>query len=354
MHRSLLPVLVIVAAVSACSTRDATAATELLAQDSTLAARLATAPAPRTLALPDACAAVTSAPPASANTSQAGELTRRAYAAESLGNLQEARTLLRRASELDGTNGSATYHLGRTNEALGDRAGAVAAYCRFLTLSPTADASAEARQRVAQLTQLSPSDGRVASADTVRQAAPARRPAPAATSRRVAHRRSVVASRVASGARVTRSRRLVVPRSRAACRERAGCGRRGRGRLGVAARRVHRPSSGASSGAESGAARMASAGDVVAAGGQPSAVLQPSTAARSSGGGLSRTQRVGIGAAAGAIIGAATGRSVKGALIGAAAGGALGTMIGGRPSPVGRGIRPWASGTAPTTGRWRR
>jgi hypothetical protein len=84
----------------------------------------------------------------------------------------------------------------------------------------------------------------------------------------------------------------------------------------------------------------AAAGDVVAAPDEGTTVGEPSTAARTRVGGPSRAQRAGIGAAAGAIVGAVTGRSVKGALIGAAAGGMLGTAMGGRVGPVGRGIRP--------------
>jgi outer membrane lipoprotein SlyB len=42
---------------------------------------------------------------------------------------------------------------------------------------------------------------------------------------------------------------------------------------------------------------------------------------------MSRAQGAGIGAVAGAMIGVATGRSVKSAVIGAAAGGMLGTIV---------------------------
>jgi hypothetical protein len=46
-----------------------------------------------------------------------------------------------------------------------------------------------------------------------------------------------------------------------------------------------------------------------------------------------------IGVAAGAILGAATGRSVKSTVIGAAAGGVLGTVVGSTTRPSPRGTR---------------
>jgi uncharacterized membrane protein len=66
---------------------------------------------------------------------------------------------------------------------------------------------------------------------------------------------------------------------------------------------------------------------------------QPSTASRTERRGPTRTQSAIIGAAAGAILGGATGRSVKGAVIGAAAGGLLGTAVGSTIRPLGRGSR---------------
>jgi len=61
----------------------------------------------------------------------------------------------------------------------------------------------------------------------------------------------------------------------------------------------------------------------------------PSTQRRSSIG----VQSAIIGVATGAILGAATGRSVKSTVIGAAAGGVLGTVIGSTTRPTRRSIR---------------
>ncbi len=307
MHRSPLSALVLLAAVAACSTSDATAGSELLSQDSALVARLAPelAPelAPRRPALPDACGAVTTAaPPAAEGMAQAEALAHRAYAAEVMGDLPAARSLLARASDLDGTNESAVYHLGRITEALGDRAAAVTAYCRFLALTPTTAEADEARQRVARLSQ---PETHVA-ARSVREPSPTRRPARVATPRRAAPRPSAAARTVVA--------------STAAATERVDT-------------TVDAP-------AVPAAADHAAGGEVVATSGpEPTAAPSPAES-RTSGGGPSRAQRAGIGAAAGAIIGAVTGRSVKGALIGAAAGGILGTATGGRLAPAGRGARP--------------
>ena len=108
-----------------------------LSQDPTLVAQLEAGQQTHPQPLPDACGTVAvGAQPSDANRAQAEELTRRAYDAEMQGNVQEARTLLRRASDLDATNKSAAYHLGLTSETLGDRAAAVTAYCRYLALAP--------------------------------------------------------------------------------------------------------------------------------------------------------------------------------------------------------------------------
>ena len=194
MHRSRLSVLVIFAAVAACSTRDDSKGTDGLSQDPTLVARLEAGKQTRPQPLPDACGTVAvGAPPSSANQAQADELTRRAYDAEMQGNVQEARTLLRRASDLDATNKSAAYHLGLTSETLGDRTAAVTAYCRYLALAPTSAESAEARQRVAKLSQATT---RVAAGSVSESASTSRRRASAATSRRVVRERRAAEPRV--------------------------------------------------------------------------------------------------------------------------------------------------------------
>jgi hypothetical protein len=340
MHRSPLPVLVIVAALAACSTRDASAETELLArnllsQDSTLGARLASAPAPSRPALPEACGAVPpAARPAGATLSQAEDLARRGYDAEALGNLEDARTLLGRAAALDGTNESVAYHLGRTHEALGDRPGAVTAYCRFLALTPTTAESADARQRVARLSQPEPQQVATGGVgDTTRTPARAAAAAPRRSTRRLAARRPTAAPRAVASARVDRP-------APAASRDRGTDPARATAGGASAAPSQPGPTNG--SPADEGAAgRTAAGGDVVATPDRGATVEQPATASRTSGRGPSRAQRAGIGAAAGAIIGAVAGRSVKGALIGAAAGGVVGAATGGRMAPIGRTIRPY-------------
>ncbi len=316
MHRSPLYALVIVFGMAACSTRDATAATELLSKDATLVAQLSTVQTAPRPALPAACGAVAVAVrPAASDLARAEELARRGYDAETLGDVEDARSLLQRASELDGTNESAAYHLGRTNEALGDRAAAVAAYCRFLALTPTPGEAADAQERVARLSGPAPRVAAGSVGDAVRPSPRAR----VATPRRVARARAAVERPVVARQPVERS----VP-------------------VTSNAHVAHRVSAAADSVNTAPSSHVAAAdGDVVATPDQQPAVVAPAPSeSRTVSTGPSRAQRAGIGAAAGAIIGAVTGRGVKGVLIGAAAGGVLGTVIGGRVAPVGRGIRP--------------
>lgn len=284
MHRSRLSVLVIFAAVAACSTRDDSEGKEILSQDRTLVARLEIDRKAREVPLPAACGKVAlAAQPTAANQTQSRELTLQARDAEMHGNIREARSLLRRAFELDGTGKSAAYHLGRTSEALGDRTGAITAYCHYLALTPTTAESAEARQRVATLSQ---SETRVAAGSVSESAATGRR-ASTPTARRV----------------------TPTPNDRATT----------------------------SSAVDATAGGTAAGSDVVPMPRPEPTVDQPSTESRTERRGPSRAQGAIVGAATGAIIGAATGRSVKGAVIGAAAGGILGTV-------VGRGIRRGGAG----------
>jgi len=279
-------VLVIFAAVAACSTRDDSKGTDGLSKDPTLVARLE-AGKQAGQPLPDACGSVAiGAQPSDAHRTQAEELTRRAYDAEMQGNVQEARTLLRRASDLDATNMSAAYHLGLTSETLGDRTAAVTAYCRYLSLAPATNEAAEARQRVAKLSQATT---RVAAGSVSERAANGRR-APAATTRRV-----------------TRVRRAAEPR--------AGASTIARGPIEkdspapsepvIVSREVDRSADSAAGG-----------GEVVAVSRPEPPVEQPPAAPPTVRRGPSRAQSAGIGAAAGAIIGAA-------------AGGIFGTAVGG-------------------------
>ncbi|MEO6526266.1 MAG: YMGG-like glycine zipper-containing protein [Gemmatimonadaceae bacterium] len=304
MHRSPLSVLVIVAAVAACSTHDDSNGTELLSQDRTLAARVEIDREARQVPLPSACGTITlAAQPAAADQTQAKELTSQAQDAEIQGNMTEARTLLRRALQLDATNKSAAYRLGRMSEALGDRAEAKSAFCRYLALVPTTAESAEARQRVHELSQ---SETRVLGGSVSESAPKVRRAsiASAATRRRVTHGSPTSEPRVVAKTTVEQS-------------------------AVSTAQEVESASGGNSAGS----------GVVATQRPQPD-VDQTSSASSTVRRGPTRAQSAIVGAATGAILGAVTGHSVKGTVIGAAAGGIFGTVVGGGSRPrVGRGIR---------------
>jgi hypothetical protein len=300
--------LAILPAVAACSTRHDSEAADILSQDPALSARLEMPQNARELRVPDVCGATAgAAQPTAADKRQAEKLIRQAYHAEVLGNVPVARSLLHRASELDGTDKSAAYHLGRTSEALGDRPGAMTAYCRYLALTTTPAESVEARQRVAQLSE-----------SGTRPAAEVSHAAPTGGRAR------------ATAGRVPRQQRTVERR--------------------VVRTTGNRSARATSPEVDGRAARTAAGGEVVATSPRVPTVDEPSTVSRTESRGPSRAQGASIGAVAGAIIGAVTGRSVKDAVIGAAAGGILGTVVGGGSRPVGRGIRPWASATQQAAG----
>jgi hypothetical protein len=287
-------VLVIFAAAAACSTHDDAKGTDPLAQDRTLVARLEADRDARPAPLPAACGTVTvAAKPADASRTQAKELTLQAQGEEMKGNIADARSLLLRAAALDPTNQSTAYHLGRTNEALGDRAAAMTAYCRYLALTPSTTESAEARQRVSELskTVTRVSAGSVTERAKGTSASPGTR----ATTRRVTRARRTVASHTASAPTVVQSAVTPAP-----------------ARGGIVTE------------SDAGGA-IAEASPSVEAPASVEATATPSRTARR---GPTPTQGAIVGAATGAIIGAATGRSVKGAVIGAAAGGLLGTVVG--------------------------
>jgi len=298
VHRSRLALLVVFAPVAACATRKSKdpEGTAPLSQDSSLAhldlRQLAAQPQ-----LPDECGTVASATaPTGDNERQAGELTRQAYKAELVGDVQQAHVLLHRAAELDGTSKPIAYHLGRTSEELGDRTGAVNAYCHYLALSPATADTADVRQR---LTRLSPSLH--VATTSVSPGVASRRFTPVAAPRRA--RRTV--SRVASAVRGPS----------------AGVRLPGGGMGSGDVDRADYPPP-----PDGGTHRTTADGDVVATT-QPTASTQPATTSSRRRGGLSHAQGAGIGAAAGAIIAGATGRSVKSAVLGAAAGGILGAVV---------------------------
>ncbi len=346
MHRSSLSVLVIFAAAAACSTHDDSDATQLLSKDPALAARLEVAQDDRQLSLPDACGSVATGKvavqPSATSRSKAEELTRQADKSEILGDVQDARTLLRRASELDATNTSAAYHLGRTSEELGDSTAAMKAYCRYLVLSPSTPESVEARERVTTLSRSvtsvatgnvsdSVSGGGVGSASSFRRI-PSTPLLGATHAPRTHHSRASTAkARAVATTSARRAHSVSVPE----------------GSTGGSSRGMSGPGTGATSvSVGEGATERSTAtvpgttpgSDVVAAGRDAPSDDQSSTASRPASRGPNRAQSAGIGAATGAILGAVTGRSMKSAVIGAAAGGILGTM-------VGRGGRPLGSGT---------
>ena len=321
MHRSRLSMLVIFAAVAACSTRDDTKGTDDLSQDPTLVARLEAgkqAGKQTVQPLPNACTTVAiGAQPSDSNRTQAEELTRQAYDAEMQGNVQQARTLLVRASALDATNKSAAYHLGLTSETLGDRAAAVTAYCRYLALAPTSNEAAEARQRVAKLSQAAATTTtRVAAGSVSERAANGKRVATATTRRVTSVRRAAEPGVVASKPRVV---------DRPAARGTEGSPAASEP---VVVSREAEPKAATVGAADSAAAAE---GEVVAAARPVPPAEQPPTEQPTVRRGPNRAQSAGIGAAIGGIIGAATGRSVKSAIIGAAAGGIFGTAAGSLP-----------------------
>ena len=334
MHRSRLSVLVIFAAAAACSNRDASEGNDPLAQDRALVARLEVDQETSRQPLPAACGTVTlAAQPTLANQQQARELTRQARDAEMQGDVADARALLLRASELDGTNKSTAYHLGRTSEALGDRSAAIRAYCRYLALTPTTPEAVEAHQRLSKLSQ---PVTRVAAGSVVDTTTPAPRtqtvrsaPAPRARSARA----SAAPRIVASSAPARRS-------APAATRERDA----GPANTEVSQAEVSpAPSDPVATTDVDSAAPVAAGGDVATTARAEPADAPPSTAPRTARRAPSRAQSAGIGAAAGAIIGAASGRSVKSAVIGAAAGGILGSVIGPRmmrPTGIAGGVQP--------------
>jgi hypothetical protein len=340
--------VILAAAAAACSKKDATEGADALAQDRALVARLEVDQETRQQPLPAACGTVAlAAQPALASQQQARELTRQARDAEMQGNVKEARALLLRASELDGTSKSTAYHLGRTSEALGDRTAAIAAYCRYLALTPTTPEAVEAHQR---LTKLSQSVTRVAAGSVV-DSTPAARSAPAARvatavpapapARRVARQQPKAAPRVVASAPVERPAPVTSREREASPASVPASGAEvspAPSEPVVASRATDDTASSAAAGSDVVATTSAETTEA-----QP-AVEQPSTAPRTTRRVPSRAQSAGIGAAAGAILGAATGRSVKGAVIGAAAGGILGSVMGPRIGPIGRGITPYASG----------
>ena len=191
MHRSRASLVFALVGFAACASRDDAVRTKSLSKDSALIAELK-AQNTHQRPLPDACGTVAPQPQATVRRMLvAKELARQAGEAEILGNLREASALLRRASALDGTDPSTAYHLGRVSEAILDSTGAVAAYCRYLTLDADAIESADVRRRVDGLSQS------VASKSTqARQSLATHRSAPSPRVRQPIRRAATLKSRV--------------------------------------------------------------------------------------------------------------------------------------------------------------
>jgi hypothetical protein len=341
MHRSRLPLLVIVAALAACSTHKKSDEAKALSRDSTLAARLDgsgnTDQKTDKLPYPDECGAVTIPDqPSDADKAQAATVAQQAYDAEVLGDARKARALLLRASALDWTDKTAAYHLGRISETVGDRGAAIAAYCRYLALAPTVAEGAEARERVTSLSQ-SPTHvaaGNVGDGSTPRRQSTANvaregRAKPVAKSRVIARDDDALPPRAAS---IEGGKRSV---------------------NAVTSGAVDLPSQSKPTVAQPKVERHADSvladGDGVAAPRPVSTVDQappiaPPTAPSTNPRSTSRVQTAGIGAVVGAVIGGVAGRSAKSAAIGAAAGGILGAVM-----P--RGTRSTSRGTGSWSGR---
>lgn len=95
--------------------------------------------------------AVTPHAPTNQQRRQARDLAERAQQAAILGDSLSARDQLRQAAQLDPTDPDLAYRLARASETSAAVDDAVAEYCRFLALSPSAPESAEAREKVASL-----------------------------------------------------------------------------------------------------------------------------------------------------------------------------------------------------------
>ncbi len=338
MHRSRLPLLVIVTAVAACSTQKESDGANALSRDSTLAAHVdgseITDQKTDKLPYPDACGAVTIPDqPSDANKVQAAALSRQAYDAEMLGDARQASSLLRRAAALDWTDKTAAYHLGRISETVGDPTAAVAAYCRYLALAPTIAEGAEARQRVASLSQ---SQTRVAAGNVVDNST-ARRQSSAKAGREM-HAKPAAKPRV-----IARDDDAQPPRAASMERSRRSVNVVTGGVVDLPTQ--SRPTV-AQPKVERSADSVVTDGDGVAAPRPVSTVdrsppMAPPTAPPTNQRGTSRVQTAGIGAVVGAVIGGVAGRSATSAAIGAAAGGILGAVVprGTRSTP--RGTSGW-------------
>jgi len=113
----------------------------------------------RTELLPPRCASYVP-PQASISDSAraaARDIASRAQAASIVGDNATATTLYQQAEQLNPSDASVAYALGREYEAAHDARG-MGAYCRFLALSPGAPEAADVRQRIAEMALALPPD----------------------------------------------------------------------------------------------------------------------------------------------------------------------------------------------------
>jgi hypothetical protein len=334
VHRSRLHVLVVLAAAAACSAPKDPERTNSLARDTALVAHMADfkdSDKQTANPFPDACGTFTIASPTAANKTRAQGLARRAYNAEILGKVSEASSLLREASQLDATDKSAAYHLGRVSEAMNDRSAAIAAYCRYLALAPTKSEQLEARQRVVELAQSqTPAQTQAQSQVAVAPPSAPRTHSAVETAPRVVAKHPVDVSTRARPTREIHSTSAIASGAVDLPPQ-----------TGPASAPATTNTTTTSSAGETTAKIDAATnpGDGVDTSAPLPTVEQPRTDRR----GPSRVQSAGIGAVAGAIIGRVAGRDMKSAAIGAVAGGILGAVV---VHPRGTG------GFAP--GRWPR
>jgi hypothetical protein len=110
-------------------------------------------------AVPARCAGITgsSAVVSATARSEAEQLTGRAQAASIQGDNGTATSLYQKAAQLNPSDPSIAYALGREYEVSRD-ARAMREYCRFLALSPAAPEAADVRQRIAGLALALPPD----------------------------------------------------------------------------------------------------------------------------------------------------------------------------------------------------
>jgi tetratricopeptide (TPR) repeat protein len=133
---------------------------------------------PLATSLPARCGSI-SAPRsrvAARDAAAAREIAARAQTSSIVGDNAAAMTLYQKAAQLNPTDASIAYALGREYEAARDTR-AMGEYCRFLALTPEAPEAADVRQRIAQLALALPPDTTVV---RIPVSAPARMPAPGA------------------------------------------------------------------------------------------------------------------------------------------------------------------------------